>query len=1085
VKPRGIANSEYQIVKKKKSYRTFSLLAFSYLLFPYSVGVSVAQAVQTGWTDLGSNTNISSNNPCVANNWNGIPFAFHDTCSLILDAWGGGAWDDQRHLLYLNGGGHIATIDDSVLALDPVHRTITRLWGPATDVSLTSPQPQETPITHQPVSVHTYAGIIYFPRSQILWRYSGGDYDVAQPQYAYVFEMNMSNPSAGWTAIPSNIPEGQGAVAGAYCVVDPTTTDETAVCTFPYGSYDFVRWDRQTEMWTKLCPGCGVVHQDMNGNSVASAAAIGTPVMDPTTKKIWYFIGAGQGSSGNIFMYDTSTNVGAVEATPQTSGCSTILGAGSYTYPGADWDSSVNKIRIYETSGNVVTTFDPATLTCVDQTYSGGPPTDTQELAANNGMGTRFHYSASLGAIVLAPGGTLDGYTLSLSTGITTVPPSPPPPTYPSDTGTLMTYVDSNSGMSWSQISFDIEQVGNKPQSGFSANAVFDQHARIQHWGPPSSDPDLFPYQALKDFETQEVAAGRPPIFATAHYNGQVYPVAFMAESCTTIEQSCSATDGQPVPTGFLPRYAVNVADPRYLNFLIKNYLNPFVFDPTRLQSHPINNWVSYDNGSFRYNLYGIIDSNNIWHTTGPNLPWDSYSSAAAAAGLPAFPTTEQEYETMLSTGFALLKTLDPGLHDMVNTGSLTNDQTTVSNSPVASAEFQAIYANIDGLMSESFEPVGISSTLATSNVTLFSRGQWYQELADYNWAVQIGKAVVARMENLPDAALDVDQWAIRTALVCYLLINGPASFFAPVWHDPTLFNNTGGPTLYPASTWSPMKQTLGNPTGSYQYQQATGQSKGYGLYSRTLQNGIVYLNTTGSSETIPLPSGATYYDHNGAAVTQITIPDMTGDYVTISPSTSPPPGSGGLPTPQVTFGSLPINRALSVANASAFSGYTIDWTFTPVSGSGAPTSALAFRSSAGAIDASGAAIQPLIVGLSLGTYQVSVAVVNGNGTSVASVSGQITFVNADLSSVRIYPNPWRVDKHSGINITFSGLTTGTTIKLFTISGHKVKEVTTDGPSWSWDRTNDNGDPVASGVYIYLITDGQGDKVKGKVAVIR
>jgi len=93
--------------------------------------------------------------------------------------------------------------------------------------------------------------------------------------------------------------------------------------------------------------------------------------------------------------------------------------------------------------------------------------------------------------------------------------------------------------------------------------------------------------------------------------------------------------------------------------------------------------------------------------------------------------------------------------------------------------------------------------------------------------------------------------------------------------------------------------------------------------------------------------------------------------------------------------------------------------------------------------------------------------------------------VSTSTLAVQVYPNPWRVDKHSGINITFSGLTTGTTIKLFTISGHKVKEVTTDGPSWSWDRTNDSGDPVASGIYIYLITDRQGDKVKGKVAVIK
>jgi hypothetical protein len=32
---------------------------------------------------------------------------------------------------------------------------------------------------------------------------------------------------------------------------------------------------------------------------------------------------------------------------------------------------------------------------------------------------------------------------------------------------------------------------------------------------------------------------------------------------------------------------------------------------------------------------------------------------------------------------------------------------------------------------------------------------------------------------------------------------------------------------------------------------------------------------------------------------------------------------------------------------------------------------------------------------------------------------------------------------------------------------------------------NDSGDKVASGIYVYLITDSQGDKGRGKMAVIR
>jgi len=81
--------------------------------------------------------------------------------------------------------------------------------------------------------------------------------------------------------------------------------------------------------------------------------------------------------------------------------------------------------------------------------------------------------------------------------------------------------------------------------------------------------------------------------------------------------------------------------------------------------------------------------------------------------------------------------------------------------------------------------------------------------------------------------------------------------------------------------------------------------------------------------------------------------------------------------------------------------------------------------------------------------------------------------------------NPWRSDKHAGKSVTFSGLTTGTTIKLFSVSGHEVKELNTDGPSSTWDLTNDSGDKVASGIYLYVITDSQGDRVRGKIGIVR
>src|SRR5262249_37106364 len=108
--------------------------------------------------------------------------------------------------------------------------------------------------------------------------------------------------------------------------------------------------------------------------------------------------------------------------------------------------------------------------------------------------------------------------------------------------------------------------------------------------------------------------------------------------------------------------------------------------------------------------------------------------------------------------------------------------------------------------------------------------------------------------------------------------------------------------------------------------------------------------------------------------------------------------------------------------------------------------------------------------------------------TSVSqSASKTVTLVNADLSGVRVFPNPWRSDKHAGKNVTFDHLTLGSTIKIFTVSGHLARKLSSDDgtASASWDLTNDSGDKVASGIYVYLITDSTGAKAKGKLAIIK
>ncbi len=90
-----------------------------------------------------------------------------------------------------------------------------------------------------------------------------------------------------------------------------------------------------------------------------------------------------------------------------------------------------------------------------------------------------------------------------------------------------------------------------------------------------------------------------------------------------------------------------------------------------------------------------------------------------------------------------------------------------------------------------------------------------------------------------------------------------------------------------------------------------------------------------------------------------------------------------------------------------------------------------------------------------------------------------------DLGGIRVFPNPWRVDKHSADPVTFGQLTDNVRIRVFTISGKLVKDLGNAVSAARWDLTNESGDRVGSGLYLYLITNKLGQQTRGKIAVIR
>jgi len=122
---------------------------------------------------------------------------------------------------------------------------------------------------------------------------------------------------------------------------------------------------------------------------------------------------------------------------------------------------------------------------------------------------------------------------------------------------------------------------------------------------------------------------------------------------------------------------------------------------------------------------------------------------------------------------------------------------------------------------------------------------------------------------------------------------------------------------------------------------------------------------------------------------------------------------------------------------------------------------------------------QQLILGLSLMGLLVSIGGLRLEAANVALKAGA-------LDAALVYPNPWRSDRHSNQPIKFERLPNQAQIRLFTVSGHEVKTLLADSSGQAtWDRTNASGRSVASGVYLYLVSDHSGGQTLGKIAIIR
>ncbi|HEY4740051.1 MAG TPA: chitobiase/beta-hexosaminidase C-terminal domain-containing protein [Candidatus Acidoferrales bacterium] len=410
--------------------------------------------------------------------------------------------------------------------------------------------------------------------------------------------------------------------------------------------------------------------------------------------------------------------------------------------------------------------------------------------------------------------------------------------------------------------------VGSAPTGSLDPSALVVVYGRFDKFAP--SDTTMvrgFPYSALRTYESQQVAAGKPPIFVTATYEGKSRPVYF--------SWSLGLVNGVPTAPSSNWQYAVNVEDSRFVNFWINKYARPILLQPSYSTQHV---WIELDECSFTYNLFGVLDDDNHFVA---GVTWDS-----------PFPQNASQYLSGVASFFNQVHAAGPDIDTMPNIGSMSDP-----------TQFQTVFANIPGGLTENIYGWYPSPSA-------YSRNAWYQQNFTYfSWLGSQNKVAILRAA-LPSG----DSNALLSSFVVYSLLKGPNFFFAPG-------GSTTSTNINP-SEWTGMRAALGNPTSALTSVQLSSAGIGYRLYSRNYSNGTVYLNLSGTTQTIKLNTAYKHWSPTGAEITELVIPDATGSYVINEQKNLPAPSVG----PRV---SSAVTDPVMVTITSNTSGATIRYTLT------------------------------------------------------------------------------------------------------------------------------------------------------------
>jgi ligand-binding sensor domain-containing protein len=108
-----------------------------------------------------------------------------------------------------------------------------------------------------------------------------------------------------------------------------------------------------------------------------------------------------------------------------------------------------------------------------------------------------------------------------------------------------------------------------------------------------------------------------------------------------------------------------------------------------------------------------------------------------------------------------------------------------------------------------------------------------------------------------------------------------------------------------------------------------------------------------------------------------------------------------------------------------------------------------------------------------------------GQTGGLISFKTQAPSPNVDFSALYTYPSPYRPS--TGSVMTIDGLIKESDIVIIDLAGNKIKAFSSPGGRVAnWDGKDENGNIVATGVYIVVASDKEGNTVsKTKITVVR